>query len=85
MTVHKPFEHDFWQNCLKFYDKIDLPIKMRIIYIVKHRHAIRLKFGDTFLTSLNELVFEAKVNSLQSKKYAFILPKFSAFVIVVII
>ena len=35
--MHNLFEHDFWQNELKFYDKRDLPIQIRIIYNVKHR------------------------------------------------
>ena len=69
--MHKPSEHDFWHNRLKFYDKIDLPNRMRIIYSVKHRHAIRLKFGNTFLTSLNDLGLEVKVNFLQSEKIYF--------------
>ena len=36
LTVHKLSEHDFCQKWLKFYDKIDLPIRMKIIYNVKH-------------------------------------------------
>ena len=35
-----------WQNWLKFYDKMNLSIRMRIISKVKHLYAIRLKFGD---------------------------------------
>ena len=33
---------------LKIYDEIDLPIRMRIIFNVKHFYVTRLKFGDTF-------------------------------------
>ena len=33
---------------------------MRVIYNAKHRFAIRLKFGDKFLTSQTKLVLEAK-------------------------
>ena len=35
---------------------------MRITYDVKYRHAIRLKFGETILTSLTKLVLKAKAN-----------------------
>ena len=42
LTVHKLFEHYSWQNWLKFYDKMNLSIGMRVIYDVKHRYAIRL-------------------------------------------
>ena len=41
---------------------MDLSNRMRIIYDVKHRHAIRLKFGDKFLTSLAKLVLQVKVS-----------------------
>ena len=37
---------------------MDLTIWMKIIYNVKHRRAIRLKFGDIILTSLAKLVLE---------------------------
>ena len=39
-------------NWFRFYDKMDIPIRMRIIYITRHRHTNWLKFGDTFLNSL---------------------------------
>ena len=39
-----------------------LPNQMRIIYNVKHRYVIRLKYGDKFLTSLTKLVLEAETN-----------------------
>ena len=55
-------EHNFWQSLLKFCNEIDLPNRMRIIYNVKYRHAIRLKFGETILTSLTKLVLKAKAN-----------------------
>ena len=35
-----------------------LSIRMRIIYNIKHRYAICLKFGDKFLTFLTKLVPE---------------------------
>ena len=41
---------------------MDLSVRMRIIYNVRHRYAIRLKFGDKFLTFLNKLVLEGKAN-----------------------
>ena len=39
---------------------MDLSIQMRIMYNVKHRYTIHLKFGDKFSTSLNKLVLQAK-------------------------
>ena len=59
-TGLKLVKHDFRQNWLKFYDKMDLPIRIGIICNMKYRHAIRLRFGDKFLTSLAKLVLEAK-------------------------
>ena len=41
---------------------MDLSIRMRAIYNVQHCHAIRLKFGDKFLTSLTKLVLEPKAS-----------------------
>ena len=55
-------EHNFWQNVLKFCNEMDLPIRMIIIYSVKHRHTIRLKFGDITLPTLTKLVLKAKAN-----------------------
>ena len=45
-------DYNFWQNWLKFYDKMDLSIWMRIIYNLEHRYAIRLKSEHKLLTSL---------------------------------
>ena len=43
----------FLAKLIKLYDKMDPPIRIRIIYHVKHCPAIRLKFGyETFLTKL---------------------------------
>ena len=65
----------------------DLAIQMWVIYNVKHRNAIPLKFGDKLLISLTKLMVKAKpVSALQSKKiYFYIVIKFSAFVVIVII
>ena len=41
---------------------MDLPIQMRIIYNVKDRYAICLKFEGKYLTSLITLVFKAKAS-----------------------
>ena len=41
---------------------MDLSIRIRIIYNVKHRNAICLKFGDNFLTSLTKLVPQVKAS-----------------------
>ena len=64
---------------------MDLSIRMIIIFNVKHRHAIRLKFGDKFLTSLNELVFQLKASICSTIKENLLLycRKFSAFVVAV--
>ena len=47
--MDKLFEHYFWLNLLKFYDKMDLSIRIRIIYNVRHGYAIRLKFRGKLL------------------------------------
>ena len=59
---------------------------MRITFKEKHRYAIRLKFGDKFLTSITKLVLEEKfrTSSTIKKKLLYCL-KFSAFVVIVII
>ena len=79
MTVHKLFEHDCWQNLLT--------IRMRIIFNVKHRDAIRLKFGGKFLTSLAKLVLETKASlcSTINENLLLYCRKFSVFVVAVII
>ena len=66
---------------------MDLSNRMSIVYIVKHRSAIRLKFGDKFLTSLTKLVLQAKASICCTIKENLLLycRKFSAFVVVVII
>ena len=59
---------------------------MRIAYNLKHRHVIRLKFGDTFLTSLTMFPLEAKANVCSAiKEIVFLYYKFLRFVIVAII
>ena len=37
-------------------------MRLRIIFKVKHRYAVRLKFRDKSLTSLTKLVLEAKAS-----------------------
>ena len=41
---------------------MDLSIRIRVMYNVKHRYAICLKFGDKFLTSITKLLLEAKAS-----------------------
>ena len=68
LTVHKLFEHFFWQNILKFYNKIHLT--MKTIYNVNNVielynnvikcYRIRLNFGDKFLTFSSQSVLKVK-------------------------
>ena len=66
---------------------MDLSIRMRVTYNVKHRDAILLKFGDKFLTSSTKLVLEAKAGIFPKIKVNVHLycRKFLAFIVVVII
>ena len=59
--MRKLSEHDFWQSSFKFDNKMDLTIRMKIICNLKHRRAIRLKYGDIILTSLTKLVIEENI------------------------
>ena len=87
MHDYEHYEHYFWQNSLKFYDKMDLSIRMRVIYNLKHRCAICLKFGDKSLLFLTKLVLEAKASicSTINENLFLYCRRFSAFVVVVII
>ena len=65
---------------------MDLSVRLRIVYNVKCCYAIRLKFGDKFLTSLTNLVLQAKASICSTIKENLLLYcKFSAFVAVVIV
>ena len=59
---------------------------MRIIYNVRHRHKIRLKSGDKFLTFLTKLVLVGKTSICSTIKENLLLycRKFSAFAVAVI-
>ena len=85
LTVQNLFEHDFWWNCLKFYDKRHLPIQMRIIYI----YNVKTQLCNSFetLTSLIKLMFEAEdsIRSTIKKSLLLYCRKFSAFAVAVII
>ena len=87
LTVHKLFEHEFCKNCLKSYDKMDLSIRIKIIYKLKHHYAILLKFGHNFFTSLTKFVLEAKASICSEIKENLPLHcrKLSAFAVVVMI
>ena len=55
-----------------FYNKMDLSVRMRIVYNVKHRYAIRLKFGEGFLTFLTKMCSKGKpVSALNERKSTF--------------
>ena len=48
--IYKLFLYNFWWNCLKFSDKMDLTIQLKVFNNVKHGHIICSKFGDNFFT-----------------------------------
>ena len=60
---------------------------MRVIYKVKHRYAVCLKFGDKFLTYLTKFVLGAKDSICSTVKENLLLycRKFLVFVAVVMI
>ena len=66
---------------------MDLSIRVRVIYNVKHPYAIRFKFGDKFLASLTKLVLEVKASICSAIKENLFLycRKFLAFAVAVII
>ena len=87
LTVHKLSEHGFWQNWVNFCDKMDLPIRMTIIYNKIHPDAICLKIGGNFLTSLTNRVLKVKASICSTIKENLLLHccKFSVFVSIVTI
>ena len=71
---------------LKFSDKTDLTVQMKIFSNVKHRNTVCLKSGDRFFTFLTKLRWEAKASICSAIKKNLILysHKFSVFVVAVI-
>ena len=63
---------------------MDLFIQMSVVYSVKYRYAIRLKFAEKFFTSLTKLVLQAKAIICSTIKENLLLyfRKFSAFVFI---
>ena len=70
----------------KFSDKMNLTIRRAIFNNVKHHHAVCLKFGDRFFTSLTMLGVQAKASIFSKIKENLPLycRQYSAFVIAVI-
>ena len=66
---------------------MDLSILLRIIYNVKHRYEVRMKFGYEFLTSPANIVLKKKASICSTIKENLLLycRKFSAFIAVLII
>ena len=74
-------------SSVRFYDKMDLPIRMTIIFNLKQRYSIHLKFEDKFLTSLTKLLLEAKasIGSAIKENVLLYCLKISSFIVIVII
>ena len=85
--MYKLFEHKNGSITIKFYNKMGLSFRVRIIYNVKHCYTIRLKFGDRFLTSFINLATKVKVSIYSTIKENLLLyfPKLLAFIFAVTI